>query len=473
MNKVAEALTAWSLADAQGKPLTDVFRIVHETTRTVCENPVDQVLRTKSVVELANHPLLIARDGRELIVADSGAPILDDEGNIIGVVLVFRDMTEKQKLLETAQKSQKLESLGVLAGGIAHDFNNMLSGIFGYIDMAKRKNANEDVERYLAKALTVFGRAKDLTERLLTFSKGGRPVRKTSRIDRMVRENTGFALSGSNVTCEFSIVANLWPCDVDEGQVGQVIDNIVINAKQAMPSGGVISVAAENLELEEGNYRGLPRGRYVRISVRDEGIGIPKEILPQIFDPFFTTKAKGNGLGLATSYSIVKKHDGMIEVESDVGKGSTFHVILPASQRDVVPVEASPAVGHSGKGAMLVMDDEEFILEILNDWLVSMGYSVIRAHNGEEALEVLKSKQKDADPVMGVILDLTIPGGRGGRETISEIRKRYPDLVVFASSGYSDDPVMSKPADYGFTGSIKKPYRLDDLAGLLGKYFGG
>jgi CheY-like chemotaxis protein len=348
----------------------------------------------------------------------------------------------------------------------------MLSGVFGYIDMARRKNANEDVERYLDKALGVFGRAKDLTERLLTFSKGGRPVRKTVRIDRLVRESTGFALSGSNVTCEFSISADLWLCDVDEGQVGQVIDNIVINAKQAMPSGGVIRLRAVNLELEEGNFRGLPSGRFVRISVQDEGVGIPNEILPRIFDPFFTTKTKGNGLGLATSYSIVKKHDGMIEVESEVGRGSTFHIILPASNRDLAPVETVPAVGHIGKGTMLVMDDEEFILEILTDWLTSMGYTVIQSHNGEEALEVLSRRQKEADAVIGVILDLTIPGGRGGRETISEIRKRHPDLVVFASSGYSDDPVMSKPMDYGFTGSIKKPYRLDDLASLLGKHIG-
>lgn len=472
MNKVAEALTGWPLADAQGRALTDVFRIVHEATHEVCENPVEQVLKTKSVIELENHTVLIARDGSELVISDSGAPILDDEGNIIGVVLVFRDMTEKQKLLETAQKSQKLESLGVLAGGIAHDFNNMLGGIFGYIDLAKRKNADKDVARFLEKALGVFGRARDLTERLLTFSKGGRPVRKTTRIDHLLRENTGFALSGSNVTCEFSIVPDLWLCDADENQLGQVIDNIVINAKQAMPSGGVIKVGAQNLELEEGNYRGLPGGRYVQISVQDAGVGIPKEILPQIFDPFFTTKPRGNGLGLATSYSIVKKHDGIIEVESEVGKGSTFHVILPASTRHVVPAEARQTVGHTGKGPMLVMDDEEFILEILKDWLVSMGYSVIQARNGEEALELLSSRQEGTEPVIGVILDLTIPGGRGGRETISEIRRRYPELAVFASSGYSDDPVMSKPVEYGFTGSIKKPYRLDDLARLLGKHLG-
>ena len=472
MNKVAEAMTGWSAADARGKPLTEVFHILHEKTREVCENPFDQVIKTKTVIELTSHTVLIARDGRELIIADSGAPILDDGGKIIGVVLVFRDMTEKQKLLETAQKSQKLESLGVLAGGIAHDFNNMLGGIFGYIDMARRKNADKDVERYLEKALGVFGRARDLTERLLTFSKGGGPVRKTARIDRLVRENTGFALSGSNINCEFSVAADLWLCDVDENQLGQVIDNIVINAKQAMPSGGLIRVGAQNLELEEGNRRGLPAGRYVQISVSDEGVGIPKENLSQIFDPFFTTKPKGNGLGLATSYSIVKKHDGLIEVESDVGKGSTFYVILPASLRDLVPVEAQQAAGHTGRGTMLVMDDEEFILEILRDWLTTMGFTVIRAHDGEEALELLSKRQGGGDPVIGVILDLTIPGGRGGRETISEIRKRHPDLAVFASSGYSDDPVMSKPAEYGFTGSIKKPYRLDDLAALLGKHMG-
>jgi two-component system cell cycle sensor histidine kinase/response regulator CckA len=327
MNGVAERLTGWNNADAFGQPLADVFHIINEFTRKICENPVEKVLKTGVIVELANHTMLISRDGREMILADSGSPIRDECGNVFGVVLVFRDVTEKQKMLDTLQQTQKLDSLGVLAGGIAHDFNNLLGGIFGYIDLARmNRNLDTTVLEYLDNAMSVLSRAKNLTQQLLTFSKGGAPVRKSGSVGKVVKTCSLFALSGSNVTCRFVIDEDLPSCEFDENQLCQVIDNIVLNAQQSMPMGGSIEVTVRSLRMRTGQHLILHEGEYVKIAVQDKGIGIPKEIMPRIFDPFFTTKSKGHGLGLATSYSIMRKHDGCIDVESEPGQGSTFTI---------------------------------------------------------------------------------------------------------------------------------------------------
>jgi PAS domain S-box-containing protein len=332
MNNVAEELTGWKLHEAQGMPLSTVFNIINETTRKACENPVTKTLATGMVVKLANHTLLISRNGVERIIADSGAPIIDNNHKIIGVVLVFRDITEQQKLLETAQRTDKLESIGVLAGGIAHDFNNLLSGIYGYIGMAQEScEPDSKTAVYLGKAIKTFSRAKGLTQQLLTFAKGGAPSLTTGSIADKLKESTMFALSGSNAGCSFRIAHDLWLCDFDVNMMGQVIDNIILNAVQAMPEGGTITVTAENTDIIDSKQPVLKNGKYVHIAIADTGIGIPANIMSRIFDPFFTTKQKGSGLGLATVYSIITKHDGTISVESMPDKGTTFHIHLPVS----------------------------------------------------------------------------------------------------------------------------------------------
>ena len=274
------------------------------------------------------------------------------------IAALFRDITEKQKMLETLQKSQKIESLGMLAGGIAHDFNNLLGGIFGFIDIARSDpNIDRNVSGYLDRAMGVLLHAKGLTQQLLTFSKGGAPLRKSGSVEKVVRELSHFALSGSNVACSVSIDAGLWNCEFDENQIGQVIENIVINAQQAMPTGGTVELTVQNYHIEKGTHHILQAGDYVRISVRDSGIGIPKEIIARIFDPFFTTKQEGHGLGLATAYSVISKHNGCIDVESEPGKGSVFHVYLPASPVPIVPSAPEADEIPKGSGRILFMDD--------------------------------------------------------------------------------------------------------------------
>lgn len=470
MNRVAEKLTGWDLSEARGKPLTAVFNIINEITRKPCENPAEKVLATGGIIELENHTVLISRDGTERIIADSGAPIMDRNSLIIGVVLVFRDMTEKQKLLDSLQRTDKLDSLGVLAGGIAHDFNNMLAGIFGFIELANYSNKNEEVSDYLEKALSVYNRARNLTQQLLTFAKGGIPKRQTSDLRHLIKESAAFALSGSNVACDYDIDNDLWLADFDRNQIGQVIDNLVINAKQAMPNGGKIFISARNAVVKYGENTLLKPGRYIKMSLADTGTGIKEDLLKRIFDPFFTTKPTGHGLGLASCYAIIQNHEGCIDVESVFGKGTTFHVFLPATEQEVLSAGCPASVKHKGGGQILVMDDEACIREILTRFLAEMGYTTVEAKNGEEAISICREAATNGRQIAGAFLDLTIPGSIGGKEAVTHIRKYFPGLKIYASSGYSEDPVMGRPTEYGFTDSIRKPFRKDELANLLNKH---
>jgi len=474
LNPVAEELTGWRSEEAFGKPLNEVFVIFNELTRKTCEDPVAKVLKTGLVVELANHTCLVARDGRERAIADSGAPILDDRGTILGVVLVFRDVTEKHKLADSMHRAQSLEAIGVLAGGIAHDFNNLLSGIFGNLCLAQEATREGDLDNAqlsLTRALGIFERAKALTQQLLTFSKGGTPVREVQQIGALLRKSVNFALSGSNVSADLHIDPDLWSCDCDQNQIGQVVDNIVINAQQAMPTGGVVEVAARNEVLDPGpSGPEERRGQFVHIRIRDHGNGIPKEILPRIFDPFFSTKTTGHGLGLATVYSIVQRHDGWIDVESEPGAGTTFDIFLPAhvDPSSVGPdseVAASPWA--SGQGRILVMDDEDYIAEFLEVVLEKLGYAVVTASNGQDAVAAFRHAETAGAPFRLCILDLTIPGGMGGIAAAQEMRALRPDAFFVASSGYSDDPVVADPSSHGFHDSLSKPFLKADLIRML------
>ncbi len=471
MNPSAERLTGWKQEEAQGVKFCEVFKIVDEGSRRPSQDPVERVLSSGSVYELPSETELLARDGREFSVADSASAIRDDKQRIIGAVLVFRDITEKRRLLYEMQKTQKLDALGVLAGGIAHDFNNLLGGLFGYIDLAREVSDQDSlVKKYLDKALQVFVRTKDLTQQLLTFSKGGVPVRKTALLGPLLRNNVQFALSGSNVSFEFDLPENLWPCDYDENQIGQVIDNLVINAQQAMPFGGKIHIFGENLILKPGENPTLQQGgKFVRISIRDQGTGIPENILPRIFDPFFSTKAKGSGLGLSSAYSIMKRHNGIIEVESRVGEGSVFRLYFPASEGVIHFEKKTELEIHRGKGQVLILDDQEAIADVASHMLDKMGYGSKVVSDGDSAIREFEKALREDRRYCVVILDLTIPGGKGGKWVIEQIRKLDQRVPVVASSGYSDDPVMAKPEQFGFTASLPKPYRMNELAGLLSR----
>lgn len=378
-----------------------------------------------------------------------------------------RAETERRELEHRLHHAQKLESLGVLAGGIAHDFNNLLAGLFGYLDMARLQNTDATVTTYLDRALAIFSRAKDLTQRLLTFAKGGAPDRKPGPLGPMVQEAASFSLSGATVGCRYQIPDDLWWADYDENQLGQVIDNLVINAQQAMPLGGTISITAANLIISPGTHSILAPGRYVQISLQDDGVGIPPEILTHIFDPFFTTKQHGSGLGLATCYSIIQKHDGIIEVESQPGQGCTFRILLPAIDPQPPRNAVQESVVATGQGQILVMDDEECMREVVREMLTALGYEVTTAADGVEALTLLHAAHVAGRPFAAAILDLTVPGGMGGRQVAAEIGQIYPDLPLIAASGYAVDPIMAHPREFGFCDRIEKPFRLTGLAALL------
>ncbi|HSW59326.1 MAG TPA: ATP-binding protein, partial [bacterium] len=303
----------------------------------------------------------------------------------------------------------------------------------------------------------------------LTFAKGGAPVKKYDSLLPFLKETVQFALSGSNVSCNFDLPENLWSCSFDKSQIEQVVDNLVINARQAMINGGTIWFSATNIHLSENEHPSLLSGDYIKISIRDCGTGISKEVMPKIFDPYFTTKAEGDGLGLSTSYSIITRHEGAIDVSSEPGKGAVFNVYLPALKNHAAPFQERNAAKYEGTGMILVMDDEDAILSMITEMLTVMGHSVICKSNGSDAVEFFKDKKRSGRRIVAMIFDLTIPGGMGGKEAVSEIRKLDADIPVFVASGYSEDPVMSDPNAYGFTASIHKPFRLAELAEILKK----
>ncbi|WP_022666597.1 hybrid sensor histidine kinase/response regulator [Desulfospira joergensenii] len=386
------------------------------------------------------------------------------------VLVSMADITEKKSLEIQYEQAQKMESLGTLAGGIAHDFNNLLSGIYGYMDLARLKTDDPGIKEYLEKAHKSSERAKGLTYQLLTFSKGGAPVKKVESLIPFLEETALFALSGADISCSFDLAEDLWMCDYDKSQMGQVIENIIINAHHAMPSGGKIEMKAENTVLREREHPGLGPGRYIKISVSDSGIGIPRNYLSRIFEPFFTTKQKGSGLGLATSYSIVKRHGGSIDVKSRLGEGTTFTLFIPASVRQGVENRDEIENLYQGHGKILIMDDEEMILEMLTDMIETMGFSVESTGDGVKALDVWERNAGGSQAFRAVILDLTVPGGMGGRETIQEIRRTDKDLPVFVASGYSEDEVMADPGAFGFTASIQKPFTVQDISRIFERY---
>jgi PAS domain S-box-containing protein len=397
-----------------------------------------------------------------------GTPRLLSDGTFLGYVGCSFDITEMREAEAELLRARKLESLGVLAGGIAHDFNNLLTGILGNISLAKLLvGADAKVVARLTEAEKACRRATALTQQLLTFAKGGAPVRQTVSLAHLLTESITFALRGSNVRADFRIAEDLWPVDADSGQMSQVLHNVVLNAVQAMPRGGTIEVRADNVILGAGASLPLPQGHYITIAVQDHGCGIPTDVLPKIFDPYFTTKAMGSGLGLATVHAIVAKHDGYIRVDSEVGGGTTVEIYLPASQQTVTPAPTGSDVPLRGHGRILVMDDEAMIGDLLRASLTSLGYEVEYVCDGRAAIAAYQRAQAVGQPFAAVILDSTIPGGMGGRETIAHLRLLNPQVVALLSSGYTNDPMLANYAQYGFRGVVAKPYTVKELQETL------
>jgi PAS domain S-box-containing protein len=468
LNEAACELTGWGESAAIGRMLNEVCVLRHEKTRLPVEAPAEAAIATHSVIDLPANTALFDRQGSPMLVEGRCAPIHNMHSQAMGAVLVLRDVTERARLEGEILRASKLESVGILAGGIAHDFNNLLTVVMGNITLATLDSqAMASAGRWLQDAERGVLRARDLTQQLLTFARGGEPVRSAVRLPEVVKEAANFALHGSKVRCEFAIEDGLWTAEVDKGQIGQVVQNLVINAVQAMSEGGVMHISMRNQHLAPLAVRQLEEGNYLCIVISDTGAGIRPEHLARIFDPYFTTKKSGSGLGLATVYSIIHKHSGHIEVDSEIGRGTRFRFWLPAVP-DAKPVVNETAVTTDHlTGRVLFMDDEEPIRDMTEALLKRLGFEVTSVADGHEAVRVYAEALRNASRFDLVIMDLTVPGGMGGRDTIKELLKIDPAVKGIVSSGYSSDPIMASYRTYGFSGMVAKPYRLTDLAKVV------
>ncbi len=468
INPVAQRLTGWTEKDALGQPLSAVFHIVDPQDRNPLPSPETAILESGNTPALSKDSLLIGQSGREVLISKRAAPILDDSSQITGVVLVFSDVTETRNMAREIQKIEKLESLGMLAGGIAHDFNNFLSGIIGNLSLIKLDLKPTDrVYGRMQEMEKAALRAKELTQQLLTFAKGGAPIKHTTELNTLVKEAANFASRGANTCCDFSFPAGLLHADVDEGQIAQVIHNLILNGLQAMPEGGTIRLTCDTVHLAEHNDLSLPAGAYAKLTIQDQGMGIKKQHIANIFDPYFTTKQKGSGLGLAVVYSIIDKHNGRITVDSQLGVGTTFTIYLPAAAEGPATASQIETPPSQGSGRILVMDDEDFIRELVREMLKIVGYEVTTVKNGEEAIRVYKEALSEGVPFDAVILDLTVPGAMGGKETVKQLYAIDHKVKAIVSSGYSNDPIMADYAAFGFQRAVQKPYRIQDISAAL------
>lgn len=377
---------------------------------------------------------------------------------------------ERKQMEKEIIRTQKLETIGILAGGIAHDFNNILTSILGNISLVKMEispDEQPDLHEILGEAETASLRAKDLANQLLTFSKGGAPVKKITNLFGLIQDSATFALRGSNVRCNLDVDPDMWPVNVDPNQIHQVLNNIIINANQAMPKGGEITIHVKNIKTRRSYFPStISDGPFIEISIQDDGIGITTENLSKIFDPYFSYgKENGSGLGLTTSYSIIKRHEGFMWVNSELGVGTTIFILLPAH-----PKKFSDQLANSvsiedkkKKYTILIMDDEIGVRTILAKMLIRLGYSVIETANGTELISAYETSLSNSDPVDLLIMDLTIPGGMGGEEAIGFLRKKNPHIKAIVSSGYSNDPIMANYSKFGFIGVLMKPFTIKNL----------
>ena len=461
INMTAANLIGCGQDKAVGQPLEKVFYVFDDKTSEAIDIRIPR--RHESNL------MMLAGDLGEVPIALHCSPIKAPDGQTIGTVAVFQDISERLKTQQELAKADKLESLGILAGGIAHDFNNILGAILSNIQLATMKmEKNQNIAKYLATTVETAHRASELTKQLLTFAKGGAPIRKDASLIDLIKDTAEFAVRGAKTKVEFTIPDNLWPASIDEGQISQVIHNLVINAEQAMPRGGVIQITAANITLTaESRFK---PGNYVKITVQDQGVGIPKDNLAKIFDPFFTTRKDGNGLGLSTVYSIIRRHDGYVEVESQMGVSTAFYIFLPAADGMMPLAETRREVAASGVGfKILLMDDEADILNAVGEMLGQYGYQVISVADGDAAIKTYQKAQDDGEPFDAVILDLTVPGGKGGQEVVAYLRDLDPQIKAIISSGYANDPIMSDFERFGFVAVVSKPYKIDALNKVLQK----
>lgn len=452
-------MTGWERSEVLGKNWIDTF-IPDELKHISQEAFV--FFMTGEEKNTSYEREILAKNGDRRLVRWNVTYLRDKDGKVEGTASIGEDITELRRAREEMQKAQRLESLGVLAGGIAHDFNNILTALVGNISLARIKlEGQDDVAKYLENAEAASFRAKGLTHQLLTFGRGSEPIKKVVKINILLKEAAGFSTHGSSVECKFALPDDLWLVEGDEGQLSQVFQNLIINAVQAMPSGGTITVSAAN--IGSATFR----TRAVKVSIRDEGVGMSSEILPKIFDPYFSTKPTGNGLGLAASYSIIKNHGGNISVASEKGTGSTFTITVPAADPDRLAELEIQSEVLKGHGRILVLDDDQIICTLAGSMLAELGYSVECVGVGEEVVPLYQKRKAEGIPFAAVIMDITIPGSIGGKEVIPLLQQVDPEVKAIVSSGYATDPVMANYRTYGFSAILAKPYMVHEMSKVL------
>ena len=472
-NQAGANMTGWSTSEAVGQPFAKVIAISAESA-TPRKRRTTVGCRTEADIILMSTPeraTLTSRDGRQRLIEQVASPIRDAKNELSGVVLVFRDITERQRDEAERRKSEALDQLGLLAGGIAHDFNNLLTAIIGNVSLVTTLlPAEHELIGRLDDAKNASLRARDLAQQLLTFARGGAPIKECASIADLVEQTVSFSLRGAQNRSEVKIAPDLWAAEFDQGQISQVVANLVVNADQAMPAGGTLYISCDNFrypgETDAGELD-LSPGEYIRICVRDEGVGIPEGSLKRIFDPYFTTKAKGSGLGLATVYSVIKNHNGLIKVDSKLHCGSTFNVYLPALPHQQIatrPIDNAAEPVANGSGRVLIVDDEEAIRMLVDFALTRLGYEVFAAESALRGIEIYREQLNAGHRFDLVILDLTLPGGMGGKEALKKLIEIDPMVNAAVSSGYATDATMSRYEDFGFRGVIPKPYQASELA---------
>jgi len=468
INQAAETLTGWTFDEATRHSLDGVFRSLDPETRQPRSNSIPALATQAERASVLRSSVLVARDSFERPIEEVFAPLRDANGLTIGLVVVFRDITDALRVQEERAKAAKIASLGLLAGGIAHDFNDILMAIMGNLSMAQSASTDRTTVQALGEAERACLRARQLTWQLLTFSRGGVPLKKTLSVSRVVKESVTLALRGSKVTCAFEIDPGLWEVPADEEQLTQVVTNLIVNAQQSMRDGGSIDVRAENI-IEPGHRHEhalrVEPGRYIRISVTDHGIGIPEQHLGRIFDPYFSTKDQASGLGLATAYSIVKNHGGYVSVASKLGEGTTLTVNLPVSAAETVPrpVGRMPARGSR----ILVMEDEANCRSLTVKMLSLLGHSVEAVHDGNAAVEQYTRALNTDHPFDAILLDLIVPSGLGGREALELISEVDPSVKAIMVSGRARNSMPADSEDLGFKAVIAKPFTLEELRTTL------
>ncbi|HEY9074871.1 MAG TPA: PAS domain S-box protein, partial [Desulfobaccales bacterium] len=475
-NRAIEEMTGFKAPDMEGKGNYEYALPLYGERRPIL---IDLVLEPqKGIKKYANVKReagaltavahLTNFKGKETYLFAKASALIDSHGDIIGSIETIRDITDLRKAETDRLQFSKLESMSILAGGIAHDFNNILTAILGNISLAILDGKIEpQVQDRLSKAEQACLRAQGLSQQLLTFAKGGAPIKKIVSIANLLKESANLTLSGSKSRCEVSIPDDLWSVDADAGQINQVINNLLINADQSMPEGGIIKITGENCLVEAESNLPISKGKYVKFAIADQGTGISPKYLDKIFDPYFSTKQKGSGLGLATAYSIINNHSGHLQVESQLGVGTTFYIYLPAVDQGVPADEPETVKPIMGQGKVLVMDDEEIIREVLGRMLSRLAYEVDFSRDGSQAIKKYVAAQETDQPFAAVILDLTVPGGMGGQETLEKLLRIDPQVKAIVSSGYSDDQIMANFKEYGFSEVIAKPYRIVALSKIL------